>query len=450
MANDIALQVQPIKLDNPVQQYANVLALQGAQNQNRLADFQYKTGQESYARQNALRNALGAAGGDKTAYRNALAQFGTPEQVAAYSKAELEGSDTQSKIDERQVKILKEKLGIFGGAMTPFLQNPTRQGIISTMQALEANGIKPPPIPLPEDDSQLGAWVRQTLAMTEDGMKRLDAVAPKPMLAGGAVIQSNSQAPGFMGKLGDVAPTVGDQLRGANEPFRADGTPNVPVQQFQIGKSRAGASSTNVSVNTGDKKYAEVRGAKRAEAMDDLEKAAQSAAQANDALDRFIEASKTSTQGGAQPIITGVQNFLSSFGYKGEDLKDVRVMEQAIGDILQNKMAELGARGLTDRDMDILRQALPRVATDRTARAEVARIVKTANLAKIDEYARQREEEARIYPEISSRVPEPEWYRRHKAKSPNQPKPAPKPGAVQDGYRFKGGNAADPNNWEKM
>lgn len=36
------------------------------------------------------------------------------------------------------------------------------------------------------------------------------------------------------------------------------------------------------------------------------------------------------------------------------------------------------------------------------------------------------------------------------ARDPIKPAGAPKPGAVQDGYRFKGGNPADPASWEKV
>lgn len=47
-------------------------------------------------------------------------------------------------------------------------------------------------------------------------------------------------------------------LKSANEPFKADGSPNVPVQQFQTSKARAGA--TSVAVNSGQKGFENERG----------------------------------------------------------------------------------------------------------------------------------------------------------------------------------------------
>ena len=93
-------------------------------------------------------------------------------------------------------------------------------------------------------------------------------------------------------------------------------------------------------------------------------------------------------------------------------------MEQAIGDILGNKMAELGARGLTDKDMEVLRQSLPRVDTDKASRDNVVEILKKANNNVIAEYENARLEEARVYPDLSKRIPDPAWYKAHKLKVP--------------------------------
>ena len=174
----------------------------------------------------------------------------------------------------------------------------------------------------------------------------------------------------------------------------------------------------------GDDDYLKERRKQQATRFSELEKSAESAYKRLDTLDRFLSASKGGTAGGAQPIITAAQNFISSFGYSPDSLKNVAVMEQAIGDILGTKMAELGARGLTDRDMEILRQALPRVGIAPEAREAVVSILKKSDEFTLNEYANARGEEARIYPEFASRTPEQAWFKTYKAKK-NAPGTAP-------------------------
>ena len=199
-------------------------------------------------------------------------------------------------------------------------------------------------------------------------------------------------------------------------PFAAQGMTPEQYRSFQERKAAAGASRTtninNVNAKPDNAYFTERRKA-QAQKFQDLEKAAESADKQIQALDRFLKANETGTAGGAQPLISGVQNFLSSFGYESKALTDVRVMEQVIGDILQNKMAELGARGLTDKDMQILRDALPRVATDRRSRAEVAGVIRRAAEGTINSYRAARDEEARIYPEFTQNTPSPLWLRRY-------------------------------------
>ena len=181
-----------------------------------------------------------------------------------------------------------------------------------------------------------------------------------------------------------------------NQPFLPSGEPNVDFQEYQQNLRASRGPSTTVNVDRGNNKYLEARGTAQAQAMGELEKSATSAFQANQAIDRFVEASEGGTAGGAQPLVSGVQNFLSTFGYQPSELTNVATMEQAIGQILGQKMQELGARGLTDQDMKILRESLPRVETSQNARVEVSRVLKKANEQKIDQYMRnaQREQEA--------------------------------------------------------
>lgn len=189
--------------------------------------------------------------------------------------------------------------------------------------------------------------------------------------------------------------------------------PGVEDAQARV-RAAGRPQTTIVNSQPGDDKYLQERRKAQAARFGELEKSAESAYKQIQTLDRFIEASNKGTSGGAQPIISGVQNFLSSFGYTPEQLKDVRVMEQAIGDILGNKMAELGARGLTDKDMEILRQALPRVNVDKDSRIAIAEILKKTAASTLGEYENARAEEERIYPEFSKKTPVQSWFKAYK------------------------------------
>lgn len=173
---------------------------------------------------------------------------------------------------------------------------------------------------------------------------------------------------------------------------------------------RSGGGGTGVNVTTnvqapGADKYIEERAKAQATSMTELEKSAESAYRANQALSRFIESSASGDSGGAQPLITNVKNFLSSFGFDPAGLTDTAIMQQAVGDILGAKMAELGARGLTDKDMQILRDALPQVNTSHQARVAVADIIKRANDNTLREYDSQVMFEEQTYPDMNFRRP---------------------------------------------
>ena len=162
---------------------------------------------------------------------------------------------------------------------------------------------------------------------------------------------------------------------------------------------------------SGKDPYMKKRLEKLAERAGEITKTAESSVDKIVALDRFINKSDKAQQGGMQPVMTGLKNFFSSFGVDFESLKSEREMEQAVGDILANYMQELGARGLTDKDMEILRQALPRVNTDKESRTAIARILQKTYAKDIDEYGLMREQEDAAYPELKGKVFRPKWYK---------------------------------------
>lgn len=194
-----------------------------------------------------------------------------------------------------------------------------------------------------------------------------------------------------------------------NQPFLPDGTPNQAYQDYQTGLREAGRTSVNTTVNNpASNEFLEGIGSSQAVNYDELSDSATSAYRSNQSLDQFVAASANGDQGAFQPISTAAKNLIASFGYNPEGLTDVVVMEQAIGDILSNKMAELGARGLTDRDMQVLKDALPRVNTSQEARVNVANIVKKANAQTIAEFINQTNFIKETYPDFP--IMTPSWF----------------------------------------
>jgi hypothetical protein len=154
-------------------------------------------------------------------------------------------------------------------------------------------------------------------------------------------------------------------------------------------------------VQNGDNEYLKQRGKDQADQFNTLQNAADSAWKQRSSLDQFIKASQGGYEGGAADLLSGVGNMMSSFGVNidPQGLTNTRLMQQAVGNILGSRMAELGARGLTDKDMLILREALPRVDTDRQSREAIAGILKKTHDATIRQYRDRLGWEQSRYPE---------------------------------------------------
>jgi hypothetical protein len=238
---------------------------------------------------------------------------------------------------------------------------------------------------------------------------------PEPLTAN-QIIGTNVVVPNASGGF-DAVPVGGmtaeqpkepDSIRAlrmrAQEAGLQPGTPEY-AEFMRMGGGGGGVSVTTNVEQPGADKYVEGRASSQAEQAAELERAAESAYRSNQAMDRFIEASASGDAGAAQPVITGVKNLLSSFGINAEGLTDTLMMEQAIGDILSSKMSELGARGLTDRDMQVLRESLPRVATSHEARVSIANVIQKANMATLRDYNDLVTFEQETYPDARFRRP---------------------------------------------
>lgn len=154
--------------------------------------------------------------------------------------------------------------------------------------------------------------------------------------------------------------------------------------------------------------YTSARMADQAEIMTKASTSADTAFENNLSLDQFMLDSAEGREGGAAPILSSVQNFMTTLGFTAEGLEEVAGMKQSEATILARYMEALGARGLTDKDMEILRETLPQMGTSREAREKVVRILKRNNNEKLFKYVNAMDKEKLAFPDMYQN--EPSWY----------------------------------------
>ena len=314
-------------------------------------------------------------------------------------RAAKDADETQKSLAERQKSERSAQLAAALRMGTGAEQPPAELGGGPAMPANPTGGMAQ--LAQSGDPAVMQMGMGPLQAMQAERMARLQAeLRPKPA---GPQPQLRDTPQGLMriGAEGPAQPVMGPD----NKPIPT--MPKTPLVSNVIDNRQPG-----------DDEYLKERRKQQATRYAELEKGAESAYKRMQTLDRFLEASKKGTAGGVQPVITATQNFLASFGYSPESLKNVAVMEQAIGDILGTKMQELGARGLTDRDMDILRQALPRVAIAPEAREAVVGILKKADEFTLNEYVNVRDQEAKNYPDFAKKTPTQGWLRDYQSRKP--------------------------------
>lgn len=124
----------------------------------------------------------------------------------------------------------------------------------------------------------------------------------------------------------------------------------------------------------------------QATAYDEMAKSAVSGIEIIDNLENMKAVQNDSLHGGLAEAGKQIGNMLASVGVTADWITATNLTERASNDILRGYMVKLGARGLTDKDMDILRTSLPTFKTDKNAQSEVIRIIKKGVENNISDY----------------------------------------------------------------
>ena len=150
---NIALGVKSLELTNPLAQYGQLTAIQNAQNQNALAQYQLSSAQRSDEQQNKL-YAAAQRPDFKLDFPSAI-QYGAPGIAAL--KAQQEATNAQTEGQIKNTTLLANKLALLPEA---YKRADTPEAYLALHQSIHA-------------DPVLGPWLNSTGATPEKGLASL-------------------------------------------------------------------------------------------------------------------------------------------------------------------------------------------------------------------------------------------------------------------------------------
>jgi hypothetical protein len=197
----LALNVKPLQLEDPLTAYGRFATIQGAQNQNALAQYQLAAAQRAEEQQNALYQQ--AQNPEfKLDFNNAL-RFGAPGLAAykAQREAETQGlqaqelrgkiaaqpgtmAKTQAETAKFNQQVVEGQTKALGLGLMQAMQNPDDTTLNSIFDRLDATGVNTQPFRKQFADTPdlktREQVIRQYALGNEEGRKALEFVSPKP------------------------------------------------------------------------------------------------------------------------------------------------------------------------------------------------------------------------------------------------------------------------------
>ena len=375
----IAMGVRGIELADPLAQYGKIAAIQGAQNQNALAQYQLGAAQRAEAKDIARTNALAQAGTDDTAIANALLRSGDLKGYSEFVKTRRETMKADTELVDAKLKQSRS----FLDTIDPNDPNAPQQ-YLAWHQANHA-------------DPVLGPVLKARGITAEQSLGRInDAIAKGPQAFAQLIAQSKLGTEKFM-ELNKPTTQVIDQS-GQRQVIQLPGLGGAPttvgtyadvplpaaVEAQKARIAKAGASSTNVNVST-EKKYGERFGGLIAEAdaakLAAAENAPNAAATADRVMD-LIATGKVITGTGANPRLQIAKALNLAGGTDSEKIRNTEVLISSLAETTLGaiKSSNLGAgQGFTNADRDFLEKAKAgQITYDSKSLTELARLSRLA------------------------------------------------------------------------
>ena len=306
----IALGVQPVQIQSPLDMANQIAGLRAAEQRNALTQMQMREAERALAQQNALRSRVSAPGffKDPNALATLTSEFGQPgaELFEAYGK----GRKAMTEADAATAKAANDNYGRFQKVIGDFAYGeeiPTKDKVLNRVDLLVKQGVIAPEFSeyaksiLPDDPTQLQASLRD---------------------------QFLSQVP------------VEERAR-----LFVPLSPEVAAQKASI--AREGAARTTVNLPPAGKKFSETLGETAGKRLDDFRTKAESARRTLNLSERL------------RPLLDDPAFISGTLAEKrtaaarafGMDVAATEAFFAGIGDQVAERITQFGAgTGLSDAD----------------------------------------------------------------------------------------------------
>lgn len=365
------IQAAPIKYQDPSEAMQRGLTLKALMGQGEVQQLQTDALRRADTDDKAVRDAFTQSGGDSKILRQLLNQGGQYKAVQALDASDLARREKESVIGKNEAQGGKAKFEqemdklSRGAAILETAKDQAsydaalRMGTIAGIFSPEAIAKFPPQF-TPEG----------VAALRNAGITRAQQLE-----------QEHRQA--TLTETGRHN-LVTEGTTAANNPFKADGTPNLPVQTFQLDKAKKGA--TNVEVKT-DVKTGESLGQQVGPMMKDSVAIAEGAAKQVDAAQRIVKAVDSGNMlsgplANARMTVAQVSQMMGIGGKdEAEKIANTRAAIRGLAELtLQGRQQMKGQGAITESEGLLAQRAMSGDVNDLTA-AEVRQLARASERA---------------------------------------------------------------------
>jgi len=285
---NIALQVgQPVQPLDPMKAYGQVLTLKNLMDQQRMQGLQLEKAQRDEADARGLRSAYAVTPDgqidEHATTRNLVAGGFGPQAVDFRHKTQIDrsaASKAERDAEKARLDMLGKQIELVAQGLGALPENPTYEQAVQVSRWLNGKGVPHNEKEIPQDPSQLPAYIEQQRMTAVTAQQQLAELAPKSQLGQllrdqrreqartAAISQSAVTGEASVDANGNlVAPTV--NISAPPDPYAAAVAretygpadakfrygpggkvePNLPVQEYGLKLAKAGATSVNVQNN---------------------------------------------------------------------------------------------------------------------------------------------------------------------------------------------------------